>query len=417
VVLALLLIVGASAYFFRRLGRNEAVRDARVVTATIARTAIVPALRPGIVTGDPRAVAALDRVVHRDVLGSDLVRIKVWTPAGRILYSDEPRLIGTRYVLDDEERQALRSGRAAANVSDLTAPENRYERGYGKLLQVYLPIRGPDGRTLLFETYHRFSAVAASGSRLWLKFLPVLLVALALLAAVQLSLAWSLARRLRAGQQEREQLLVKAIQASSVERRRIAADLHDTVVQDLTGISLSLGAAAAEPQAMDEDAVRSVLRRSAAATRQTIRRLRSLLVDIYPPNLQAEGLPAALSDLVSTLSERGIEASLDVPASLRLPPTSEQAVFRCAQEALRNVASHSRAHRVTVSLSTDDSSGTAVLVVEDDGDGFTSTDAAQRRGHLGLSLLADAAADAGGELTVDSQPGCGTRIRLEVPAL
>lgn len=417
VLLAVVLIGGASAYFFRRLGTSEAIRDARVVTTTLAHATIEPSLRAGIVEGDPRAVAALDSAVRRRVLGADVVRVKVWTPGGRIVYSDEPRLIGARYELDDEERVALRTGRAAANVSDLSSPENRFERSFGKLLQVYLPVKTPDGQPLLFETYQPFRAVSESGSRLWLKFLPILLAALAVLAAVQLSLAWSLARRLRAGQQERERLLVRAIQASALERRRIAADLHDTVVQDMTGVSLSLGAAASNTAGFDEDDVRTLLQRTAASTRQCLRRLRSLLVDIYPPNLEAEGLPAALSDLIAPLTEVDIRATLDVPDALRLPPASEQAVFRCAQEALRNVAAHSGAHHVAVRLAAD-GAGLATLVVEDDGCGFTPDELASRQaeGHLGLAVLRDVAADAGGHVDIESRPGGGTRVQLVVPA-
>jgi len=417
-VLVLVLVGGASASVFRRIGTNEAVRDARVVTATIAHGAIEPALRDGVVNGDPRAVAALDRVTRRYVLRGDVVRVKLWTADGRIVYSDEKRLIGSVYRLDDEEQKAVATGRAVTNVSDLSAPENRYERSFGKLLQVYLLVRTPNGRPLLFETYQRFRSVTASGHDVWIEFVPILLGALAVLVAVQLPLAWSLARRLRSGQEERERLLLRAIQASSLERRRIAADLHDTVVQDMAGISLSLGAAAEEPSRLDPDELRSLLGRAAASTRQCMRRLRSLLVDIYPPNLQAEGLGAALSDLLAPLSEQKIETRLDMPDSLRLPPAAEQLVFRCAQEALRNVATHSEAHTVTVRLSAvDHPLPMARLVVEDDGKGFAPEAAATRqaRGHFGMTLLADAAADSGGRLDIDSTPGQGTRVVLEVP--
>jgi signal transduction histidine kinase len=417
-VLAFVLVAAASVYFFRRVVANEAIRDARVVTATIAHGTIEPALHRGLVEGDPDALAVLDDSIRRYVLSGDVVRVKLWTAGGRIVYSDEPRLIGRSYRLDEEELHAIRTGQTAANVSDLSAPENGYERQFGKLLQVYQRVRTPDGQPLLFETYQRYRSVSARSYDLFVTFLPVLLGALALLAVVQLSLAWSLARRLRAGQQERERLLVQAIQASNLERRRIAADLHDTVVQDMTGISLSLAAAAGEPGRLDDEAVRSLLQRTAASTRHVIRRLRSLLVDIYPPNLQAEGLAAALSDLVEPLTERGLATTLDAPDALRLSPAAEQVVFRSAQEALRNVAEHAGAHAVSVSLSADDGAGTATLVVEDDGRGFTPGDAAARQagGHFGLTLLADAAADLGGRLDVASAPGQGTRVTLEVPS-
>jgi two-component system, NarL family, sensor kinase len=412
VLLAAVLVGAGSAYFFRSTGTSQAIKQARVVTATIASTAIEPALENGIVTDDPKAVAALDRVVRRFVVRGDVVRIKLWTAAGRIVYSDEKKLIGSTYPLDDEDLETIRTGKVSADISDLRKAENQYERGFGKLLQVYLRVRTPNGRPLLFETYQRYSSVAASGYSLWLAFLPILLGALALLAVVQLSLAWSLTRRLRSGQQERERLLLRAIQASNTERRRIAADLHDSVVQDLAGISLSLGAAAGEAR---EDETRSLLERGAAGTRQSIRRLRSLLVDIYPPNLQAEGLPAALSDLLEPLSERQVETSLDVQDSARLSPAAEQLVFRCAQEALRNVAAHADAQHVAVTLAGDN--GRVRLTVEDDGKGFTPDDVAAKQagGHLGMTLLADAAADFGARFEVDSDPGRGTRVVLEVP--
>jgi signal transduction histidine kinase len=414
VLLALVLVGAGSVYFFRQAGTGEAIRDARVVTASIASTAIEPALRDSIVRGDPAAIAALDRVVRRHVIRGDVVRVKLWTADGQIVYSDKKRLIGSVYRLGSEDRRALTTGRVAADISNLSAPENRYERRFGKLLQVYLRVKTPAGRPLLFETYQRFSSVTASGYKLWIDFLPILLGTLSLLAVVQLSLAWSLARRLRRGQQEREHLLLRSIQASNTERKRIAADLHDTVVQDLAGVSLTLGAAAGE---FHDDSLRSLLERAAATTRQSMRRLRSLLVDIYPPNLHAEGLPAALSDLLEPLSEQQIKTGLNVSDSLPLSPAAEQLVFRCAQEALRNVVSHSQARSVAVNLSASDDGQAATLTVDDDGIGFTPDEAAAKQagGHLGMALLADAAADFGARLSIDSQPGRGTRVLLEVP--
>ena len=95
----------------------------------------------------------------------------MWTPDGRIAYSDEPRLIGTRYALGEDEQQALATGDAEAEVADLSKPENRFERDEGSLLEVYLPIRTPGGRQALFELVparvggHRERARHAGGDR------------------------------------------------------------------------------------------------------------------------------------------------------------------------------------------------------------------------------------------------------------
>jgi signal transduction histidine kinase len=157
------------------------------------------------------------------------------------------------------------------------------------------------------------------------------------------------------------------------------------------------------------------LRDGARETRQGMRGLRSLLVDIYPPNLHAAGLEPALRDLLEPLAARGIDAELECAAPADLPRDTEQAVFRTAQEALRNVVKHAGARRARVQLSAPN--GVVRLVVEDDGRGFDSEAVRHRQeqGHLGIAFLADRAADLGGSLDIDSQPGRGTRVVLEVP--
>src|SRR5215217_3134034 len=129
-------------------------------------------------------------------------------------------------------------------LGDREEPENRFERGQGDLYEVYTRLRAPDGTPLLFETYQRGNALVAEGRDVWLPFAVPVLASLVLLWLVQVPLAWRLAGRLRRSQLEREALLVHAVEASADERRRIAADLHDGVVQDLAGLSYSLSAAA-----------------------------------------------------------------------------------------------------------------------------------------------------------------------------
>ena len=100
--------------------------------------------------------------MRRDVLDSSLVRVKVWNRQGTILYSDEPRLIGERVRARRPTNAAsLDAGAIEADVSDLTKPENRFERRYGKLLEVYLPIQTPSGKPLLFEAYYDYALVVA----------------------------------------------------------------------------------------------------------------------------------------------------------------------------------------------------------------------------------------------------------------
>src|SRR4051795_1868993 len=123
-------------------------------------------LTDGVLHRDPGALAKLDDLVQGRVLSDSVVRVKLWSRDGTILYSDEPALIGRRFTLGDEEQELFETGEADAEISDLTKPENRYERQEGKLLEAHTPIRTPDGTQVLFEIYQRFGSVSASAARL-----------------------------------------------------------------------------------------------------------------------------------------------------------------------------------------------------------------------------------------------------------
>ena len=414
-VAAILLLGAVGVTIMRRTGTSEAIREAKQVTSLVGRGTVEPAVTAGVLDGDPRAIRRLDRRVRRRVLHDPIVRVKIWTPSGRIAYSDEPRLIGARYELESSHREALADGTLDADVSDLHAAENRFERSHGKLLEVYMPIHATDGRPLLFEAYQRFSTINDSGRHLWLSFLPALLGALLVLGLLQLPLAWSMARRLRAGQEERETLLRRTLEASDSERRRIARVLHDGVVQELAGVSYSLAAAADRSEGEGDAALGNVLRNAAAHTRESMRELRSLLVEIYPASLHQAGLEAALRDLLAPLERQGLETRLAVERDLGLSDSAEAQLFRAAQEALRNVLLHAGARHVEVRVAREGE--LAKLVVSDDGRGFSPEVLSRRReeGHLGLRMLADLAAEGGGRLELDSKPDRGTRMTMEVP--
>lgn len=413
-LLATLLIGLIAVAILRHIGELEAVRDAKQVTRLAGEGIVAPNITPGVLAGDPGSLRRLDRTVRERVRRDGIVRVKLWSAEGRVIYSDEPRLIGNRYPLGGDEAAALRGNRVEAEVSDLARPENRYDRAEGKLLEVYLPLDGPDGRPLLFEAYQRFGSVSASGRRLWLTFAPALLGGLLLLQLINLPLARSLARRLRQGQQERENLLRRALDASQTERRTIAADLHDGVVQDLVGVSFSLAAQADRHNGSDPAAT-TALRDGAARTRDSIRALRTLLVDIYPPSLHDTGLSAALGDLATTYSGRGLNTTVDVTCDQRLGEPAERLLFRCAQELLRNAHSHAGANMATIVVQ--ESGDRVVMKMRDDGRGFDLAVLEQRpeQGHFGLRALADLVEDAGGSLDVASAPGEGTSVRVEVP--
>ena len=326
------------------IGSQTAIVDAKQATRLAGQGLIAPRIRAGLAAGDPRAIASLDAIVRAHVLRDGVVRVKLSAADGRIVYSDERGLIGRRFELGADERSAVARGEGVqAAISPLTRPENTFEGGAeSKLLEVYLPIRGADGRPYLFEVYQRFSVVADGGKRLWTAFAPALIGLLALLQLVNLPLARSFARRLRRATEERAALLQRALDASETERRTIAADLHDGVVQDLLGVSVGLRAYAEALAEDGHETASGALRHGAAQTREGLRALRTLLVDIYPPRLLEAGLGAALDDLVAMRCSRGVDTAVSVAPAVELRDTSTRLLYRCAQECLRNTFKHAR---------------------------------------------------------------------------
>jgi signal transduction histidine kinase len=151
---------------------------------------------------------------------------------------------------------------------------------------------------------------------------------------------------------------------------------------------------------------------AAAETRETIRELRTLLVDIYPPTLQRSGLRAALSDLVAPLRAAGIVVTLEVADDARLSADTEALFYRVAQEAIRNSRSHGDASELRISLAKGPAD--TRMLIQDNGRGFSPRDPSEGEleGHFGLRLMHDLVDHAGGKLAVDSAPGRGTSITV-----
>ncbi|MGZ8687194.1 MAG: sensor histidine kinase [Gaiellaceae bacterium] len=410
--IALALVGGYFA--LRSVAIDEAKRDTRTKVQEAGQL-VESALGDGLLSGQPAAVEAVDDLVVARVLSPSVVRVKIWSADGRVLYSDDAAQVGGRYALDTEQRQLLREGGAEVEVSDLSRPENALDRGHGDLIEAYTRLRTPSGTPVLFEVYERFDSVTASARRLLEALAPPILGAIALIVLVQVPLVWSLTRRLQRGHEEREALLANAIAASNRERRRIASYLHDGAVQDVAGVAFALAPLADEAAADGATARATELRTAIERLRHNVRDLRTLLVDLYPPNLAAAGLAAAIADLVGPLEARGVEVSVAIDGAESLDAGQEALVYRVAQEALRNVTAYANARTVGVVLTC--TGGVVRFVVRDDGCGFAPEAREQRQaeGHLGLSLLEELVRQAGGLLTIDSAAGRGTSVDLEVP--
>lgn len=407
--LAVLLVVVATGRLSRDAANDEAVDDARDITVVLADSIVTPALTRGLVEGDAGAIDRLDRAVFDRLEVAGLERIKIWSLDGTVLYSDETRLIGSHYVLDEDEIDVILEGGTDAEISDLSRPENRYERDLGGLLEVYTGVRSPEGEDLLFEAYFATTGVDSGADDLVRQFRPITLGAVGVLVAVTTPLMLLLTRRARLAAEQRERLLATAIEASDAERTRIARDLHDGVVQDLAGTSYQLSTIAVRDNT--EPALADELEDVSRSLRRTMRALRSLLVEIYPPDLAVTGLAGALDDLLSPLAASGITTSLDVSLKQDVPSQLVELTWRVVQEAVRNAARHSEAETVEVAVVMKGS--LLVAHVRDDGIGWDQA-AMPDPGHFGLRGMATLVHEAGGRLVVQSAPGTGTTVTMEL---
>lgn len=193
------------------------------------------------------------------------------------------------------------------------------------------------------------------------------------------------------------------IQAQERERRRIAQDLHDEVNQALTAVSIRL-------QASIENAPPD-LRRELVETKrlstQAMKELLALARQLRPAVLDDHGLIPALHSQVQVFSDQtGVLATFNSRGQMsKLTPEQQLVVYRVTQESLSNIAQHAQARKVDIELSF---IGRTMLRISDDGRGFT----ASRDGGLGLSGMRERARLIGGELSIWSGPGTGTRVEL-----
>ena len=179
--------------------------------------------------------------------------------------------------------------------------------------------------------------------------MPLAVGALLLLQLIQTPITVSLVRRVAGHEAERAALLERALSASERERRQIAADLHDGVVQDLAGAGYALAAVARRVDGPASTGVEHVGR----VVRGAVESLRRLMVDIYPPDLSGAGLPGAIDDLATPLRESGV--TVHVRAE-QLPGASSEVaavLYRVARETLANVAKHAQASAVEIDLGPD----------------------------------------------------------------
>jgi signal transduction histidine kinase len=206
--------------------------------------------------------------------------------------------------------------------------------------------------------------------------------------------------------------LRRVVSAQELERQRLARELHDETGQALTSILLGLRSVEDARSATEASAAAAELRELVVTTLQDVRRL---AVELRPKALDDFGLVSALERLVETFREQtGIDVDLEPRlGEERLSPDVETTLYRITQEALTNVVKHAQAKRVSIVLTRRD--GSVSAVIEDDGRGF-SFGAFSGENGLGLLGMRERVALVGGRLSVESAPGSGTTLSIEVPS-
>jgi two-component system, NarL family, sensor kinase len=420
-VMALVVVGATSAIICVRVVQAQALRQAEAGGEVVATRIVAPLVTEGIYNNDDKAKQRLEDRVQIRKAGSTIQRIKVWSADGLILYSDDPRLIGRRYPLDPEDKAVLESGGVDSDVSDLSKSENVLDRQFGESLEVYVGTRDATNRPIMVETYFTVDRLHADEAALIRRIVPVVLAALLVLGLLLVPLAYSLASRVARYERERQAMIRLAVEASSAERRRVAGELHDGVIQDLAGVGYALTALDAQIAGLSTSGsappvgpLRATLRTAQRLVHDDVLALRELTGMQYAADSGAADPAAALRVIVDGVREEGTPVEMVVEELPPLPAAHRAALIRVGREALRNAAKHAPGANVTLTLGTDED--TVFVQVSDDGPGFDPASAlGPVDGHIGLALLTDAAEGVGGRLDLRSRPGKGTTVRLNVP--
>ena len=213
--------------------------------------------------------------------------------------------------------------------------------------------------------------------------------------------------------QQRRWLLGRVVWAQEEERRRIAGEVHDDAIQTIAAARLMLTTFRDQ---LSDDYQRDLLDHLEEAVSSSLARLRTLVFDLRPAQLDDDGLAAALREyLAETAGQGGLVAELRDELDQEPPAEARVIAYRICQEALTNVRVHARASRVEVRL--EEARGGLLVSVTDDGEGFDPdrVRATPRRGHVGLTSMSERATMADGWCHIDSAAGRGTTVRFWLP--
>lgn len=215
-----------------------------------------------------------------------------------------------------------------------------------------------------------------------------------------------------------EQLLTQTVIAQEEERKRIAVELHDSVAQWLVGASYQTQTCSRLISGGKNGEVQKELTEIESTIDRSLKEIRRVMSGLHPPALDELGLVPALRRVLEELKKSDIVCHLEtIGEPMRFPTTTELVIYRVVQESLNNIRKHSKANAVVVRLqfATDNVS----VEIRDNGKGFDLAKTMRSSvpiGHMGLRGMRERAAGMGGSLTINTKPGAGTSIILELPA-
>ncbi|MCX6467480.1 MAG: histidine kinase [Pseudonocardiales bacterium] len=408
-VVALLGVAVGAVLVSRVVAQDESLRVAERTTTRLGDLVVGPLLADAL-RGDAARMEELDRAMAIRLSDGSLAEVTVWARDGTILYSTQAEVVGTVVPPGDEVLAAIDDGVVSSEVGTAEIPAAGVEDE--RLVEVYAPLAVAGQPPMAFEAYISTRQIDEQAASLAARLVLLSVVPLVLLQLVQIPIAIQLSRRVRRHDRERAELLERALSASERERRAIAGDLHDGVVQELAGTAYAL--AALSRQVPERE--RPVAEAAAGAVSSSVETLRRLMVDLYPPDLSDAGLAAALDDLARPLRDAGTDVEIAVGALPGLSPRTAATIYRVAREALANTAKHARARRVLVEVGPAvGEPDSIVLRISDDGVGPDST-RPREDGHLGLQMMRDRVVDAAGRFRFVPVPGGpGTLVEAVVP--
>jgi signal transduction histidine kinase len=440
VSLAVVVVGGATvAWVLGQLIETGAINRTTSVTALYVESFVAPELQSLASTSSltQPEIDSLQSLLTNPLVGQRIVAFRIWSTDGQILYSPNPDLMGRTFGMEGDRGRAAQ-GVVTGDISNLTDPENIYERQHwSHLLEIYLPIRANRSSLVIAvaELYQDPAELEAEVNQdklvAWgLVAGAALLAFLALATVVRqgnqkiISQDSELRDRVRqlsalldqnAGLHDRlRRAAARTTALNELERRRIGSDLHDGPSQTLAFAMLRLDAVEGRLEETghgDDQDLGSV--RGALA--DALADMRTIAAGLRTPELERAKPAEIVKRAVADHQHRaGTNVIVDTRGiSSRAPLATKIALYRILSEGLSNAARHGQGVGVEVRV-TESSDGQMVAEVSDKGPGF-DTGERPSPGHLGLAGMRERAELLGGRLELESSHGAGTRVRAYLP--